>query len=84
MMNARVIFVKERNANSGKVSLQVSDVVDYVQGKLKLLIVVNEKDAIEFGHSYEGDGLRDLMVSALKNGTLYNKSTGDTFYLATR
>ena len=84
MRNARIIKVTEKNADSGRVSLQKSDLLDFIEGKLRLLIIVNHGDTVENGEFYTDKRLNTLMSSALQNGPVFNKSSNEVFYLANK
>jgi len=84
MRNARIIKITDKNADSGKVSLQKSDIIDFIEGKLSLLIIHNNGDDILEGDFYEGKNLNELMARAVANGPVWSKLTNSTFYLATR
>lgn len=87
MRNARTIRVTPPNRHSGKVSIQKSDIIDFLEGRIVTLVV---SDA-EFDHEvddnnstiYSGQRLSNLIASALKNGERITESDA-VYFLANR
>lgn len=84
MLNSRIIFISPKNASSGRVSLQQSDVEDVVNGSMKYLLVVEKGNDITTAETYTGKELEELIGRALLNGKIINKDNGSIFYLADR